>query len=265
MARSTSCPSGTKEVREIIAPGASASPINPSSGVPTVTPARDSSRRPTARTRMAGACATRRRSGPCCCRTRRRWRSCSGSLAMLRMFSSGLASSTTRSASLPGFDRADVAVEAERARRVDRRRSQAPDAASCRQARTPHVPMRAQAFALAVRADRNRNAEVADPVRELRDREHILFLGRDHGPPARARVEKPPRHPARQDRIVPDVACAGTNNFRRSGRRKRRPGSACRPSAEPFQNCMHVVIGVGDRAANARSSCGRRRSSSCCA
>ena len=112
--------------------------------------------------------------------------------SVLRMFSSGLRSRTMRSASLPCLERADVAVEAEIARAVDRRRAQRLHAASCRPAAASTAPSARRGPA----AGRARRAARCRRRRRSASRPCAIstWLKSSSGaiePAARARVDRP--------------------------------------------------------------------------
>ena len=85
----------------------------------------------------------------------------------LRMFSSGLRSSTIEVRQLALLDRADVAVQAEVARAVDRRGAQRLHVRHAALLQHPQLPVRAEALQLAVRAELHHAAGVGDLLRAL--------------------------------------------------------------------------------------------------
>ena len=104
---------------------------------------------------------------------------------------------------LARLDRAEVVIEAVRARRVDRRGAQRLQVAHSAEREAPDLPVRAQALALAVGTDRDRNAEIADLLGLAGNVDDVVLIVRDHGWAARPGIEQCLRRPFGLDRLGP--------------------------------------------------------------
>ena len=132
---------------------------------------------------------------------------------------------------LADLQRADVLVHAEVVRAVDRgvadrlqRRHAALDL-------HPHVPVRAQALALAVRAQVLAHAGVQQLGGGLRDADHVVVLlaARSRGAPRAPRARCAARSSSGSDASRP--RSSRRSSARRRGRRRPRCRSACSPPA----------------------------------
>ena len=159
------------------------------------------------------------------------------------MLSSGLRVEDEQVGQLARFERADVLVHADVVRAVERRGAERLQRRHAALHEHPQLPVRAEALALAVRAELHADAGVVELLapsvallKWLHSSSGAIVRRRDRESMTRA------RHEASAGACPPRRSSSRTSSSRPTGRRSRRSASACSRLCVFDQSCIDVVV-----------------------